>query len=727
MRAGVYLWVHLAALPVGAAVLPPSDLKTEVPVAPIAVLTGRPAEEVERQPRVRVAGQVTMVDPLVVQDASGGVFVNEWSQPRATASWPVVGDLVEVVGTLSAGGFTPRIVAEAITISGHEPLVAALPSDPGRLFSGAETGRRVAVEAVVQGCREQAKTWALVLEAGGRRFFADLPRPLFATRPDDLVDARVRLSGTVLTVRNTRGDFLGPVVRVASRDDLEIVEAPPTAAFESPLVSLEAVARFTSPALSGRRFRTRGVVTALSPGHYLCLQEDNSGIHVTTVANSPLALGDEVEAAGFLDTSGDVARMVEAVVRILGHPGPPAPLPVSPAEILTINAASVEAGTMAVPSSYEGCLVTFPARLVDATVMDQGGRLSLVAGETRIEATWFGSGFEALAALRPQSDLEVTGVVQLGFADSRFGVAARSQPAVNRLGILLRSPADVRLIEAPSWWTPQRLAVALMSVASVAAAALGWVWLLRRRVAVEAGRAAAEVAARREAALDYEITLRERTRLAANLHDTILQTVTGIGYQLKTCHRLAGNTPNVGDMARHLDVARKMLDEATLQLRGTVWSLRSLPLLQGSFEESLQQLVNRLREGHAATVDVTWQTVPAEPDEAIAGHLLLVVQEAVHNALHHGRPTQVTVTAAADPDSGAIDVRVADDGGGFELGRQRGPAEGHFGMAGMRERVERLGGRFAVRSTIGAGTLVEVQVVDPALSCDEAPALDLKA
>jgi hypothetical protein len=55
MRAGVYLWVHLAALPVGAAVLPLSDSTTEVPVAPIAVLTGRPAEEVERQPRVRVA------------------------------------------------------------------------------------------------------------------------------------------------------------------------------------------------------------------------------------------------------------------------------------------------------------------------------------------------------------------------------------------------------------------------------------------------------------------------------------------------------------------------------------------------------------------------------------------------------------------------------------------------------------------------------------------------
>jgi hypothetical protein len=64
-----------------------------------------------------------MVDPLVVQDASGGVFVNEWSQPRATASWPVVDDLVEVVGTLSAGGFTPA--AHPGTAA-----TAAAPSEP---------------------------------------------------------------------------------------------------------------------------------------------------------------------------------------------------------------------------------------------------------------------------------------------------------------------------------------------------------------------------------------------------------------------------------------------------------------------------------------------------------------------------------------------------------------------------------------------------------------------
>jgi signal transduction histidine kinase len=725
MRSGANLWLLAIALATRPGPHAAAATTDAPPIARIATLAALPPKEVESKPRVRVAGQVTMVDPLIVQDDSGGMFVNEWIQPQARATRPGVGDLVEVVGTISTGGFKPLIDAESIAITGRAPLVAATPIDPGRLFVGAETGQRVVVEALVQGHREQERAWVLVLEAGGRRFFADLPRSLFPDPPDDLIDAKVRLSGSVFTVRNTRGDFLGPVLRVARREDLEILEPAATTAFDSPLVSLDAVARFTSPALSGRRFRTRGVVTAWSPGRFLCLQEGFSGIHVTTVTSPALELGDKVEVAGFIDTSGDVARVVEAVVRRLGHPGLPQPVAVPPAEIFTINAASVEAGAMAVPSSYEGCLVRFRARLVDAAVMEQGGRLALVAGTTRIEATWFGPGFEPLAKLMPESELEVNGVVQLGFADSRFGVAARSQPAVDRLGILLRSPADVRLVEAPSWWTPRRLAIALMSVAALAAAALAWVGLLRRRVAVEAGRAAAEVAARREAALDYEITLRERTRLAANLHDTILQTVTGIGYQLKTCQRLEGDDPRVGEMSRHLDVARKMLDHAAQQLRNTVWSLRSLPLLQGSFEESLRLLAARLGEGHAAQVKVTWRTAPAEPDEAVAGHLLLVVQEAVHNALHHGQPTRVTITAAADPDSGQIDLQVADDGSGFELGRERGPSEGHFGLAGMRERIERLGGRFEVRSAPGDGTIVEMHAFDPTLHRDLAPPVEL--
>ena len=93
----------------------------------------------------------------------------------------------------------------------------------------------------------------------------------------------------------------------------------------------------------------------------------------------------------------------------------------------------------------------------------------------------------------------------------------------------------------------------------------------------------------------------------------------------------------------------------------------------------------------------------------MAGNLILVVQEAVHNALHHASPEQVTVSVNVEP-GGGLTIEIRDDGIGFEMGTQAGPRHGHFGLAGMRERVERLGGTFEIASTPGVGTRVNVAI-----------------
>jgi anti-sigma regulatory factor (Ser/Thr protein kinase) len=92
------------------------------------------------------------------------------------------------------------------------------------------------------------------------------------------------------------------------------------------------------------------------------------------------------------------------------------------------------------------------------------------------------------------------------------------------------------------------------------------------------------------------------------------------------------------------------------------------------------------------------------------GNLLLVVQEAVHNALQHAEPATIEVVLSFDPATDAIDATVRDDGKGFTLGMQAGPLQGHFGMQGMRERVERLGGTLRVESAPGRGTVIHARV-----------------
>jgi signal transduction histidine kinase len=99
----------------------------------------------------------------------------------------------------------------------------------------------------------------------------------------------------------------------------------------------------------------------------------------------------------------------------------------------------------------------------------------------------------------------------------------------------------------------------------------------------------------------------------------------------------------------------------------------------------------------------------AVPD-FVAGNLLLVVQEAVHNALQHAHATAIDVVLSFDPAADTIDVTVRDDGKGFTPGMQAGPLQGHFGMQGMRERVERLGGTLRVESAPGRGTAIHAQV-----------------
>jgi signal transduction histidine kinase len=82
----------------------------------------------------------------------------------------------------------------------------------------------------------------------------------------------------------------------------------------------------------------------------------------------------------------------------------------------------------------------------------------------------------------------------------------------------------------------------------------------------------------------------------------------------------------------------------------------------------------------------------------------------LHNALHHAEPKTVAVEVRVDDAGNGIVATVRDDGCGFTLGEQVGPAQGHFGLDGMRERLERIGGTLEIKTAVGAGTTVRAAV-----------------
>jgi signal transduction histidine kinase len=708
--------VALAAL--GAAGGAPSATAGDMPQLGIALIAELRSDLSGEQRRVRIRGVVTWRRKAgaIVQDASAGIWIDVANAvaggllpPDHTGLDGVApGVEVEIEGLLHRGGYAPNLLPTAIRALGPAPEPAARPPDRGRFFSGADDCLRVTARGVLQGYRDDRDSWLLLMQDAGRGFIASVPKDLLVDDPQRLVDAEVRLSGVATSHFNARGQFLAPRLAVVHAADVVVEQPAAGPPFAAPEVPLAAIAQFRPEAEAGHRVRTRGIVTHAVPGRFLYLQDGTIGVLVETPDRSTFAPGDDVETAGFVHQRQGVAAVVEAAVRRVDRGTAPLPVRIRPDEILRINAAATRAGRIATPGDHLGCLVTFPARIVEFQNHDTDGIILLAAGDAGLAAVADPAAFATARRFAIGSEVAVTGIVQ-PVTDDDEDVAWTWRPrALGRIRLLLRSGGDIALLRAPSWWTPRRLAAALVATGSILAIALGWVWLLRRRVAATAARLAAEMRSRRESAVEFQATIRERNRLAANLHDTLLQTLGGIGYQLDACE--AGGLLRPDGPRVHFDVARRMVNHATGELQQSVWAMRSLPMPEQTLSQSLRTLAARIGEGRQETIIVETAAGLDDVSAFVAGQVLLIVQEAVLNALRHGAARTIRVAVRPAAGAGAIHVTVEDDGVGFDTREHRGTESGHFGIHGMRERAERLGGMVKIESAPGQGTRVEATV-----------------
>jgi signal transduction histidine kinase len=700
-------------------------------IGEVKALTG---EEIRQGRAVRLRGVVTarLCRLFIMQDGESGIFVYP-RLARDEGVWKGDDDLfgslcpgseVEITGVTRQGGFAPVILPDEVSLLGQAPLPAAEPFNPGRFFRGLDDCRRVEVRGVVQGYWMRPPLGLmLVLDANPGRFTARLPLEARDVC-EGLVEAEVRLRGVAMAAFNTRGELLMPTVFVNALDDLTVVRPPGSASFDAPKVPLSEVGGYRSDFDGKFRLHVEGVVTyaervqvsflddavwpyrslqgvAPEPGCMFFVHDGATGLRVQTRQPINLEPGDRVEVSGFVDRSRAVSGLCEAVVRKLGREAPPAPLRVSAEQIVDANALALYNGLMAEPGDFDGALVTCEATLTEDQRMDNGDRvLRLKKDDVSFKATLRGSRGASLPGLRAESKLALTGIVMLDLWHPNV-LSPVTRPQVE---LLLRSAADVAVLRRPSWWTAPRLLAALAVLTSVILAGAVWVWLLHRRVRETTRRLSQEMHGRREAALEFAATLRERNRLAANLHDTLLQTLGGIGFQLAACQK-------GGAAAQHqVDVARRMVSHASDELRNSVWTLRSLQAQGQRFGPALETVVERARGAGDAAVACRVEGGFEDISEFVGGSLLLIIQEALLNAQKHAACRQIQVSVRRE--GVRVEVEVRDDGRGFAEGDGRGGARaGHFGLGVMRERAERLGGRLAIESRPGGGTAVRVAVL----------------
>ncbi|MFI5674761.1 sensor histidine kinase [Streptomyces cellulosae] len=197
----------------------------------------------------------------------------------------------------------------------------------------------------------------------------------------------------------------------------------------------------------------------------------------------------------------------------------------------------------------------------------------------------------------------------------------------------------------------------------------------------------------------------ERRRLAAEIHDTLAQGLTGIIAQLQ----VVAGTPDPAAAREHLDRAAALARHSLGEARRSVHNLAPVALDNDGLPEALRKTVAEWGERTGVRAGFTVTGTAEHLHEEVAATLLRIVQEALSNVSRHAHAPRVGVTLSFMGDEVLLDIR--DDGRGFDpLAVPERTSSGGFGLDGMRARAERIAGSLTVESEPGHGTAVSARV-----------------
>ena len=196
----------------------------------------------------------------------------------------------------------------------------------------------------------------------------------------------------------------------------------------------------------------------------------------------------------------------------------------------------------------------------------------------------------------------------------------------------------------------------------------------------------------------------ERNRIARELHDAVTQKLFSLRLTADAAAALVDRDP--ARAAVELGNVRRLAAEVSDELRAVVVGLLPVDLSGDGLDAALRKQAELLNRVHEADVVFVGCPVP-KLTSARREALYRIAQEALHNALRHGRPGRVEIDLASF--DGQVVLQVRDDGVGFDPALSEQAAR-KLGLSSMRERARSVGGRMAVTSAPGGGTTVRVEV-----------------
>lgn len=669
-------------------------------------------EEARSALPVKINGQVAWINPsedsfFLYDEFEKGLFVRGARGSQITANLKG-GEMIQLHGVSGQSGFMPEVIANKIEVSGQKPRPDGRSFYDHEFLSAAVDSEWVKLRGRLISMSIEPDINSIILDVSRNNLEQRIKMPYSKYNEDRLTEimfAFVEFSAVCGTVFNKKRQMVGRVFYAHSSDDFTplVFNEHNFSDEKTPIHEL-----FSYGSGARREVVTHGVVIHSSP-HELYLRGKQACLKVSVYFDSDVKVGDEVEITGVISpqpiSPAFRARSAELIREL------ESPIPVRVEQYREIDASL----------NYE--LIEIDVELLEtAKSLGEDGEAQqalICRFSDQLLEILLPTSIVPPEELQPGATLRLTGICHL---KRNEGVSWDLR--TEGFSIEPRSARDIVTLNNPPWWNTSRLLWLLGILITAFLLFLVWAGLLQRTV----GRQT-EVIRKN---VERETLHDERQRIARELHDNLLQGLVGMAIQLRTCFRglqlsKAGvfefldqlelpqekTTPIKSEIEDRLESNRQalvgvqtMLDRCNEESRTSVLSLRGKITERMELIHALKDALEPCHDEPNVKLKFHIEGEPRELQEEVERNILLATKELVTNAIKHASAKHIDVYLSYSRDGLIVDV--TDDGIGFSVDHP--PKKGHYGLQGIRERMEQFGAIVEIDSIPGRGTEVIIKM-----------------